>query len=99
MIFDYWQKEINKCKKLKESNRIRKTIDFNKNIKVRTESTEVYNDIENQTQNKKPLLKNETLGIDRNTDKKLKNGQIKIDMTIDFHGMTLDEAFDNLLLK
>lgn len=99
MIFDYLQKEINKCKKLKESNRIRKTIDFNKNIKVRTESTEVYNDIENQTQNKKPLLKNETLGIDRNTDKKLKNGQIKIDMTIDFHGMTLDEAFDNLLRK
>ncbi|MDR3079177.1 MAG: Smr/MutS family protein [Rickettsiales bacterium] len=44
-----------------------------------------------------PLEKGESLGIDRGTDRKLRAGKIKIDMKVDFHGLTLDEAFDSLL--
>lgn len=36
--------------------------------------------------------------LDKNTDRKLARGKIKIDRKIDFHGLTLDEAF-NLLLN
>jgi DNA-nicking Smr family endonuclease len=44
------------------------------------------------------LCLGENLGIDYNTDKKLKGGKIKIDKTVDFHGLGLDDALD-LLLK
>jgi DNA-nicking Smr family endonuclease len=42
-------------------------------------------------------IEKENLGIDANTDKKLKAGKIKIDRRVDFHGMKLDEAFDLLV--
>ncbi|MDR1425585.1 MAG: Smr/MutS family protein [Rickettsiales bacterium] len=44
------------------------------------------------------LGKNKSLGIDSGTDRKLRTGKIKIDMRIDFHGLTLDRALDSLIL-
>ena len=100
-----WEDEITKCKKLK-SNRISRKIDFSLD-KIQIKSDEIIKNYDEEYQNKfnyfeediKPLAKNETQGIDRNTDKKLRNGHLKIDLTIDFHGMTLDSAFDCLLDK
>ena len=43
------------------------------------------------------LKKNESLGIDRKLDKKLKNGNFVADIKVDFHGLKLDEAFDGLI--
>ncbi|MDR2778240.1 MAG: Smr/MutS family protein [Rickettsiales bacterium] len=43
------------------------------------------------------LEKNKSLGIDRNTDRRLKAGKIKIDMKIDFHGLTSGAARELLL--
>jgi DNA-nicking Smr family endonuclease len=43
------------------------------------------------------LEKNKSLGLDRNTDRKLKGGKMKIDMKIDFHGLTADMALNMLL--
>ena len=37
--------------------------------------------------------KNETLGIDGRSDKKLRLGNYHIDYTLDVHGFTLDEAY------
>ena len=37
--------------------------------------------------------KNETLGIDGRSDKKLRLGKYHIDYTLDLHGFTLDEAY------
>lgn len=94
-----WEKEIFNCKKLK-SNRIIREIDFNHKIQP---CINVNNNLEYKhetyynTEYIKPLAKNETFGINRRTDKKLRNGQLKIDMTVDFHGMTLEEAFEQLL--
>ena len=90
-----WLKEIENCKKL-EINTIKKEINT-KPVAVRKDTTlpasRVLVDCDYS------IVKNDTLGIDRKLDKKLKGGQIKIDKTIDFHGKTLDEAFDSLLLN
>ena len=97
-----WENEISKCKKLK-SNRISRKVDFSSN-KIQVKSTgitkdyeEYKNEFDYYEKDIKPLAKNETRGIDRNTDRKLKSGRLEIDLTIDFHGMTLDSAFDCLL--
>lgn len=42
------------------------------------------------------LEKNKSLGVDRSTDKKLKQGKYPIDVRVDLHGSTLDEAFSKL---
>jgi len=42
------------------------------------------------------LSKNTSLGIDHNTNKKLKSGKYQIDYKLDLHGCTLDEAYDKL---
>lgn len=102
---DNWKNEIAKCKKIKSS-RISRKVDFDLD-KIQVRSTEIArnynkeykNELDYDIEDIKPLAKNETRGIDRNTDKKLKNGQLKIDLTIDFHGMTLDSAFDCLLQR
>ncbi len=102
MSMDSWESEVAKCKKLK-SNRISRKIDFDlSKIKIKrtkNDYKEYNNESDYETEDIIPLAKNETRGIDRNTDKKLKNGQLKIDLTIDFHGMTLNSAFDCLLQR
>ncbi len=42
------------------------------------------------------LDKGISLGIDKNSDKKLSKGKFKIDYRLDLHGMTLDQAYEKL---
>ena len=44
------------------------------------------------------LHKDTTLGIDRNSDKKLSSGKYKIDYKLDLHGETLDSAYNKVRL-
>lgn len=44
------------------------------------------------------LNKNSTLGIDRNSDKKLSSGKYNIDYKLDLHGETLDSAYNKVKL-
>lgn len=88
-----WFEEIKNCKKL-TSNTIKREINKNK-VPV------------TQHMNEEPdfcivdynyeIAKNSTLGIDRKLDKKLKSGNFIPDMIIDFHGMTLENAFNFLI--
>ena len=97
-----WFKENGGCKK----------IAYNKNTYKNTaETTEkLFENIRNNrvqevftptTINNNPtfLNKNETLGLDRKNNKKLKRGEMDIDFRIDFHGFRKDEAFDYLIQK
>lgn len=42
------------------------------------------------------LREGEVVGLDRSTSEKLRRGKLKIEATLDMHGMTQDEAFDAL---
>ncbi len=42
------------------------------------------------------IKKNSTLGIDRNSDKKLSRGEYKIDYRLDLHGETLETAYNKV---
>ena len=44
------------------------------------------------------LKKDTTLGIDKNSDKKLSSGKYKIDYKLDLHGETLDSAYNKVKL-
>lgn len=44
------------------------------------------------------LRKDTTLGIDKNSDKKLSSGKYKIDYKLDLHGETLDSAYNKVKL-
>ena len=104
---EYWHREINNCIKKNKNNRVIKknNIDFKNiinncinNVKdidydFSTNKKEFINIINTNVK----IVKNESLGIDNSTIKKLKTGKYKIDKTIDFHGKTLDEAFDILI--
>lgn len=42
------------------------------------------------------LQKDKSLGIDGNSDRKLRRGKYKIDCKLDLHGSTLDEAYNRI---
>lgn len=93
-----WAREIKNCKKF-HNNRVKRDInyDFNfENKKSKKFECDNYKFKFDHDFSYK-IDKNESFGIDRNTDKKLKSGKFKIDLKLDFHGFTLDEAFDFLL--
>lgn len=91
-----WFNEIKYCKKLNNQNRIK--LDFKKTFDKKINKNNENNLILNNNLNNNYIIKkNESLGIDKNLDKKLKTGQINIDIKVDFHGLTLDEAFDSLI--
>jgi DNA-nicking Smr family endonuclease len=56
-----------------------------KNVIYDIPSTSAYNNF--------VLEKDKTLGLDRNTDKKLKSGKLHIDARLDLHGFTIDNAY------
>ncbi|MDR0571347.1 MAG: Smr/MutS family protein [Rickettsiales bacterium] len=93
-----WEKEMSLCRRLVNKN-VQKVWELDK---IKTEK--LFDNIKNNKAcfdiNDDDIFIDlkENLGIDHNTDKKLKSGKIKIDKTVDFHGLKLDEAFD-LLLK
>ncbi|GHU27066.1 hypothetical protein FACS1894152_3050 [Bacilli bacterium] len=100
---DIWLGGVRGCKKIK-NNRVKITTKFKineifENIKNshnhNNYKIEQINDVYDDFSYK--LEKNKSLGIDRNTDRKLRTGEIKIDMRIDFHGLTLAQAFDTLM--
>ena len=99
-----WLKELENCKKIKKNNIIipsfKKTFtkvnNFIENNNTYNNYDNNYNDYQYNTINHN-IKKNESLGIDRKLDKKLKNGDFNIDLKIDFHDMTLEQAF-NLLI-
>jgi DNA-nicking Smr family endonuclease len=91
-----WKREILSCDKINK--KIGKFTGFDK-VKL----NKLFDDIKNKptaenhgVEYTKPELEKENLGIDANTDKRLRTGKIKIDKTVDFHGKTLNEAFDLL---
>jgi DNA-nicking Smr family endonuclease len=93
-----WEREIEYCKKLNKSNPIKRnnsliTERLFEKLKMKSEIMDEDIAIPIIDDYFYKVKKNESLGIDRNTDKKLKSGKIDIDMTIDFHGCTLNEAF------
>ena len=97
MFNDEWQNEIVNCKKLSKQNKIVKGFKssfdkINRHINDNIDFADVgglnYDYV---------LKKNESLGIDRKLDKKLKNGNFVADIKVDFHGLKLDEAFDGLI--
>lgn len=102
---DFWELEKSKCDKVlikAKNNTLMSSTAKNILNKVK-ENKEKYSDSDTQesvkilnTQNK-IIHKNQSLGIDYNTDKKLRLGKYNIDLTVDFHGKTLDEAFDSLI--
>ncbi len=98
-----WNNFKKKCKKTKGVDL------FNLSIKGKT----LLNDIKKSLKDKKNegfegdfapitndflLKKNNTLGIDWKSDKKLSQGKYKIDYKVDLHGMTLNEAYNQLKL-
>ena len=102
---EYWHNEIQNCIKKNKNNTVVKknSIDFKNIVRIDNnidffaiEENNNYNYTANNS-NVVKIIKNESLGIDNSTIKKLKTGKYKIDKTIDFHGKTLDEAFDILI--
>ncbi|MDR2077786.1 MAG: Smr/MutS family protein [Rickettsiales bacterium] len=98
-----WLDEVKNCKKV-FSNRGKavvspKRVKLGKNYYVQTIDSGGYGNGDcGQSQiSAFKLEKNKSLGIDGNTDKKLRAGKIKIDMKIDFHGLTSERALDMLV--
>lgn len=95
-----WVKEIKSCKKISKNIVTKKqTNKITENLMEKLNNRKYYTEEIEQTDNTEyyyKLEKNKTLGIDKNTDKKLKSGKIKIDLKVDFHGLTINEAFDLL---
>ena len=88
-----WFEEIKNCKKI-TSNTIKREINKNK-VPVTQHMNEEPDFC--VTDYNYEIAKNSTLGIDRKLDKKLKSGNFVPDRVIDFHGMTLEKAFDSLI--
>lgn len=99
---NYWLEEVKDCKKLINKKVVnKKLVGENNSIeelftKIKNNKQNCENDFKISNYNYK-LQKNESLGIDRNIDKKLKKGKINIDLKLDFHGLTLEKAFDSLI--
>lgn len=89
-----WNKEIKNCKKIRKNIIIngfsKDEVIVKKNFDTEKQQFKVV-DYDYQ------IELNKTLGIDRKLDKKLKNGNFSIDLKIDFHGLSLEEAFNSLL--
>lgn len=93
-----WAGEIKNCKKF-HNNRVKRDTNYNFNFETQKNEKFEWNNYEfkfNHEFNYK-ISKNESFGIDKNSDKKLKSGKLKIDLKLDFHGLTFSEAFDLLL--
>ena len=100
MTFDYkdWQNEIVDCKQLSKQNKITKGFKSSFSKIERNDCVSGIDFISNSNLNYDYVLKkNESLGIDRKLDKKLKSGNFVADIRVDFHGLKLDEAFDYLI--
>ena len=92
---DFWEKEISCCKKL-QSNRSKQI----KNIEVVVNKIDRSNEKTCDTydfNNICHVYKKSEYNLDYKTDKKLRTGNYKIDATIDFHGLTIDQALDVFL--
>ncbi|MBR2141049.1 MAG: Smr/MutS family protein [Rickettsiales bacterium] len=97
MIDDAWLEETKTINKINKGNRVA-DIKIFKNVIVKKHQEFGVKDNEiKQINCDKVIKKGESLGIDRGLDKKLKNGDFSIDLKVDFHGMTLDEAFEHLI--
>lgn len=102
---DLWENEKLKCKKLNINKKKDDIFDTNttkelfKNLNKNKEDPIWIDEDKDIKFNNFSLKKGESLGIDRNTDKKLRLGKYPIDKTIDFHGLTLNQAFDSLLFN
>lgn len=91
---DEWEKELKNVRKIKTNRHI-----DNSPKKIVVNPYNYQDNFDSKIDNDKiyELKKNETSGIDNNTDRKLRLGKIRIDMKIDFHGLTLDEALNSLI--
>ena len=89
-----WNKEIKNCKKINK-NKISRG--FSKNRIIVKQGENFIKNSFSVVDYDYQLELNKTLGIDRKFDKKLKNGDFKIDLKLDFHGLTLEQAFNSLL--
>ncbi|MBO4956947.1 MAG: Smr/MutS family protein [Rickettsiales bacterium] len=94
-----WLNEIQNCKQIKKQNRVVKDFKNSFDKRINNNNKEINNTfiIYNNLNYDYILKKNETLGIDKKLDKKLKNGNFIPDIKVDFHGLTLDNAFDCLI--
>ena len=93
-LMEEWNKEIKNCKKINK-NIVSKGFSKNKVI-IKQEEKSIKNNFDVINYNYQLEL-NKTLGINRKLDKKLKNGDFTIDLKLDFHGLTLEQAFNSLL--
>lgn len=96
-----WQEEMQKCVPISSNKVITKTkieikdkLNENKSTEFKTNYDEINSPKINTNFH---LKKNITLGLDANSDKKLRTGNYPIDLILDFHGLTLDQAFDSLI--
>lgn len=96
-----WENFKKECKStrncnLKNINDIGKKLikTVKENLKHKREEISINSNFDNQEYFL--LEKGTTLGIDKLSDKKLKNGNFKIDYKLDLHGMTLNEAYERL---
>lgn len=98
-----WLNEIKNCKKINKNIVIKNSTDnITNNLIEKLNNKKSYTDElknidEYNYDYEYKLEKDKSLGIDNNTDRKLKAGKIKIDLRLDFHGLTLEEAFDSLI--
>lgn len=93
----FWENEIESIKKINHNrylDRSFKKIEIQKRENIEIIDNNFQIDVEDDYYK---IEKNKTKGIDANTDKKLRLGKINIDMKIDFHGLTLDEALNSLI--
>lgn len=95
---ELWNQEIFGCRKIGNN---RNTNDNQKKLISVMRPINSENIISENTKieikNNFKIELNNSLGIDYNSDKKLRTGKYKIDKTIDFHGMTINNAFDLFL--
>lgn len=102
---DLWKNEVECCKKVSNNRNAfnKKSIEIK--INNNSENSFEHNKFEyfgnlnrnlnkNELSNDFELTLNNSLGIDNGTDKKLQLGKYKIDKIVDFHGLTINSAFD-----
>lgn len=97
-----WEKFKETCKKIKNT---AQHVDIEKiakkNIKTKENFKNYKQNIKNTFLSSNTgnflLKKDLTLGIDKNSDKKLKKGEFKIDYKLDLHGFTIDKAYNALV--
>ena len=89
-----WENEIKNIRKIDVNRHIDRSF---KRITVKPYNYENDFDVKIDYYDEYELKKNETKGIDNNTDRRFRLGKLPIDMKIDFHGLTLDEALNSLI--